>query len=54
MTFDNYYVSGFKKEGTITWTNTSQGGIKSWERKCEMEKLLHRVEITGCIVAPRM
>jgi len=34
MTFDNYHVSGFKKEGTITWTNTSQGGIKSWERVC--------------------
>ncbi|MEO8764305.1 MAG: hypothetical protein ABI416_08460, partial [Ginsengibacter sp.] len=34
MTFDNYYVSGFRKEGTITWTNTSQGGTKSWERKC--------------------
>ncbi len=34
MTFDNYHVSGFKKEGTITWTNTSQGAIKSWERKC--------------------
>ncbi len=34
MTFVDYYVSGFKKEGTITWTNTSQGGRKSWERKC--------------------
>lgn len=34
MTFTNYYVSGFKKEGTVTWTNTSQNGIKSWERKC--------------------
>lgn len=34
MTFTNYYVSGFKKEGTVTWTNTSQGGMKSWERKC--------------------
>jgi hypothetical protein len=34
MTFTNYYVSGFKKEGTITWTNTSQGGIKSWHRTC--------------------
>ena len=39
MTFDNYYVSGFKKEGTITWTNTSQGGTKSWERKCENGKV---------------
>ncbi len=34
MTFDNYYVGGFKKEGTITWTNTSQNGIKSWTRQC--------------------
>lgn len=34
MTFVNYYVSGFKKEGTVTWTNTTQGAIKSWERKC--------------------
>lgn len=39
MSFDNYYVGGFKKEGTITWTNTSQGGIKSWERKCESGKI---------------
>jgi hypothetical protein len=39
MTFDNYYVSGFKKEGTITWTNISQNGIKSWERKCENGKI---------------
>ena len=34
MTFNNYYVSGFKKEGTITWTNTSTTGIKSWKRVC--------------------
>ncbi|MEP6926108.1 MAG: hypothetical protein ABI834_00665 [Ginsengibacter sp.] len=39
MTFDNYYVSGFKKEGIITWTNTSQGGTKSWMRKCEDGKV---------------
>ncbi|MEO6288919.1 MAG: hypothetical protein ABIO76_03295, partial [Ginsengibacter sp.] len=39
MTFDNYYVSGFKKEGKITWTNTSQNGVKSWERKCEDGKI---------------
>ncbi len=39
MTFDNYYVGGFKKEGTITWTNTTQNGIKSWERKCENGKV---------------
>ena len=39
MTFDNYHVSGFKKEGTITWTNTSQGATKSWSRKCENGKI---------------
>lgn len=39
MTFDNYFVGGFKKEGTITWTNTSQGGIKSWTRVCTGGKI---------------
>ncbi len=39
MTFENYYVSGFKKEGTLTWTNTSHAGIKSWQRKCEDGKI---------------
>ena len=39
MTFDNYYVNGFKKEGTITWTNTSVVGTKSWQRKCENGKV---------------
>lgn len=39
MTFVDYYVSGFKKEGTITWTNTSQGSIKSWQRTCENGKI---------------
>lgn len=39
MTFENYYVSGFKKEGKITWTNTSQGNAKSWQRKCEDGKV---------------
>ncbi len=39
MTFDNYYVGGFKKEGTITWTNTSQAGTKSWERQCTNGKI---------------
>src|SRR5882762_7412480 len=33
MTFTNYYVSGFKREGTIVWLNTSSGpGTKSWRR----------------------
>lgn len=33
MTFENYFVNGFKKEGTITWTNTSTAVSKSWRRQ---------------------
>lgn len=40
MTFDNYYVSGFKKEGTITWTNTSTAGAKSWNRTVTDGKII--------------
>jgi len=32
MTFNNYYVNNYKKEGTITWTNTSTPGTRSWRR----------------------
>ena len=32
MTFQNYYVNGFKKQGTITWTNTSTPPVRSWRR----------------------
>ena len=39
MTFDGYYVNNFKKEGTITWTNTSTPVSKSWQRKCENGKI---------------
>lgn len=39
MNFDNYYVNFYKKEGTITWTNTSTPGTKSWSRKCENGKI---------------
>ena len=39
MTFTNYYVSGYKKEGTITWTNTSTANTKSWQRKVENGKI---------------
>ena len=39
MTFDNYFVNGFKREGTHTWTNTSQPGSKSWQRKIENGKI---------------
>lgn len=33
MTFQNYFVNGYHKEGTITWTNTSTAGTKSWHRE---------------------
>ncbi|MEO6328388.1 MAG: hypothetical protein ABIO55_05630 [Ginsengibacter sp.] len=39
MKFDNYYVSEFKIEGKITWTNTSAPGTKSWQRKYEDGKI---------------
>ena len=39
MTFNNYFVGGFKKEGTITWTNTSANGMKSWRRVCSNGKI---------------
>lgn len=32
MTFTNYFVNGYKKEGTITWTNTSTSNTRSWTR----------------------
>ncbi|MFZ4058341.1 MAG: hypothetical protein ACOYKE_09385 [Ferruginibacter sp.] len=32
VTFDNYFINGFKKEGTITWTNTSTPSTRSWRR----------------------
>jgi hypothetical protein len=39
MTFDNYFVNGYKKEGTITWTNTSVPNSKSWNRTCVNGKI---------------
>lgn len=39
MTFDGYYVNTFKIEGTLTWTNTSTGTTKSWQRKWENGKI---------------
>jgi hypothetical protein len=39
MTFSNYYVNNFKKEGTVTWTNTSIPSTKSWQRKVENGKI---------------
>src|SRR5690606_27859518 len=39
MTFDGYYVHGFKVEGTITWTNTSTPNGVSWTRVIENGKV---------------
>lgn len=39
MTFINYSVNGFKKEGTVTWTNTSIPSTRSWQRKDENGKI---------------
>ncbi len=33
ITFDNYFVNKFKKEGSITWINTSNATAKGWQRK---------------------
>ncbi len=42
VTFDNYYVNTYKKEGTITWTNTSQiqSATRSWNRKVANGKII--------------
>ncbi|CAN5406645.1 hypothetical protein BH11BAC3_BH11BAC3_26800 [soil metagenome] len=39
LTFDKYFVNGYKKEGIITWTNTSTSSVKGWERKVENGKI---------------
>jgi hypothetical protein len=39
MTFENYYVNDYKKEGTITWTNTSTQSTRSWTRQTENGKI---------------
>jgi hypothetical protein len=41
LTFDNYFVNGFKKEGTIVWTNTTVQGTntRSWNRKVNNGKI---------------
>jgi hypothetical protein len=39
MNFDNYKVGIYKKEGTITWTNTSTAAQKSWNRTCVNGKI---------------
>lgn len=39
ITFTNYTVNGFKKEGTITVTNKSTATAKAWQRKVENGKI---------------
>lgn len=39
MTFTNYRVNGYLKEGTITWTNTSTASVKSWRREVSNGKI---------------
>ena len=39
LTFDNYYVNTYKKEGLIIWTNTSNATTKSWNRKVNNGKI---------------
>ncbi|MEO6406529.1 MAG: hypothetical protein ABIY51_10085 [Ferruginibacter sp.] len=38
-TFQDYFVNLFKIEGTITWTNTSTAGAKSWRREVANGKI---------------
>jgi hypothetical protein len=40
ITFSNYYVNLFKKEGTVTFTNTSIPSTRSWQRKIENGKVI--------------
>ncbi len=39
MTFENYFVNNFKREGTHTFTNTSVPGGRSWQRKVQGGKI---------------
>lgn len=39
ITFNNYYINNFKKEGTVTWTNTSTATTKGWQRKVTNGKI---------------
>lgn len=39
LTFDGYYANGYKKEGKITWTNTSTATVKGWQRRVEDGKI---------------
>jgi hypothetical protein len=39
MTFTNYFANNFKKEGIVTWMNTSTPIARSWQRKVENGKV---------------
>lgn len=39
VTFQNYFVNNYKKEGTITWTNTSTSSTRSWSRQVANGKI---------------
>jgi hypothetical protein len=39
MTFENYYVNRFRREGVITWTNTSIPPVRSWRREVDNGKI---------------
>jgi hypothetical protein len=39
MTFTNYYVNGYKVEGTYIWTNTSTPNVRSWRRVTQNGKI---------------
>lgn len=61
VTFSNYYINEYKKEGTVTWTNTTVAGSNtpSWNRKVENGKItapngdfwLHTADITIAQIA---
>jgi len=61
VTFSNYYINNYKKEGTITWTNTTiaGSGIPSWNRKVQNGKItapngdywLHTADINISLIA---
>ncbi len=41
VTFENYFVNGFKKEGTVIWTNTTVtgSGTPGWRRQVQNGKI---------------
>jgi hypothetical protein len=39
VTFINYTVGNYKKEGTVKWTNTSTVSLKKWNRICTAGKI---------------